>query len=381
MNKLSLCAPRTIISGQKGRISSCYSEEDNYDTDFDDIDRPNLDDVCEEKPASDKGDDVSGSPDEILEQLKRELEDDTPEEDAAEANIFPTAWEKLQAMIGLDRVKSEIEEASTLALFFKQRKELGFGQRLDCRHHMLFMGNPGTGKTTVAGLIGTMYHEMGFLSKGHTIFANRAQLVGEYIGEAEQNVREYVEQARGGVLFIDEAYTLFNGPDGKDYGKQVLNALLPFLSNDDPDLIIILAGYEDKMEEMLRYNQGLRDRFPVRLHFEDYTADQLFEMACKSLADCCYTLTPAASKTLHEKMLQAVAHRDASFGNGRWVHNFIEHGIIRAMAKRVMTTHPTLADNKQYIQIEACDVEAAARQLLSGREKARQGSRRIGFTA
>lgn len=304
---------------------------------------------------------------------------ETPSSERVPRKISP--MEQLERMVGLDTVKREITDARTLALFFKERSKFGFGQAMDNRNHMLFLGNPGTGKTTVAVLIGEMYKEIGLLSKGHTVVTNRSKLIGEYIGEADQKVRAAVEEARGGVLFIDEAYTLFNGPDAKDYGKHVLNALLPVLSEENPDLIVILAGYEDKMEAMLRFNPGLLDRFPVKLHFEDYDAEQLFEMACKSLADSHYTLTSAASKLLLEKMYQAVKERDAYFGNGRWVHNFVEHGIIRAMASRVISTKPLLANNAQYCQVEACDVENAARMLLSAKNRVHSLSKTIGFTA
>lgn len=332
---------------------------------------------------SDKDDDFYSKLNKLIAPMEQEdaSDDDTEPLSARRVPQKLSPMERLERMVGLDTVKREITDARTMAIFFKERSKLGFGQIMDNRHHMLFLGNPGTGKTTVAGLIGGMYKEIGLLSKGHTIVTNRSKLIGEYIGEADQRVQEAVAEARGGVLFIDEAYTLFNGPDAKDYGKHVLHALLPVLSEDNPDLIVILAGYEDKMETMLRFNPGLLDRFPIKLHFENYDAGQLFEIACKLLDESDFTLTQDARLQLIETMQRVVRNRDIYFGNGRWVHNFIEHGLIRAMAKRVITTNPRLANNAQYCQIEACDVENAARLFLSGVSQACIKTQSIGFTA
>jgi stage V sporulation protein K len=162
------------------------------------------------------------------------------------------AEQALQEMVGLTRLKEDLQEARMMAAFMKRRMELGLDTELDNRHHMLFLGNPGTGKTTVAKLIGQLYHQMGLLSSGHTIETCRTKLVGEYIGETEKHIRQAIEEARGGVLFIDEAYTLITTKqETKDFGKEVIHALLTVLSEPNPDMIIILAGYEDKMQQML----------------------------------------------------------------------------------------------------------------------------------
>ena len=191
-----------------------------------------------------------------------------------------SAEEELQQMVGLKQLKEDIQEARMMSLFLKERRELNLDLCGDSRYHMLFLGNPGTGKTTVARLVGKMYHQMGLLSKGHTVETCRTNLVGEYLGHTEKNTKEAIEEARGGVLFIDEAYTLIEGgSDTKDYGKEVINALLTVLSEPNPDMIVILAGYEDKMKKLLKSNPGLKDRFPLRFHFEDYTADELSEIA------------------------------------------------------------------------------------------------------
>lgn len=321
----------------------------------------------------------------ILETIEL-LEKDT-DEASGSGTYVPAesdAERQLQQMVGLRRLKQDIEEARIMALFFRERKELCLEQNVENRHHMLFFGNPGTGKTTVAKLVGQMYHNMGMLSKGHTIITCRTDLVGEYIGQTEKRMKEILEKAQGGVLFIDEAYTLAaRSENSNDYGKEAINALLPILSEPDPDMIVILAGYEDKMKDLLRMNPGLKDRFPLHFHFDDYTSDELLEIAHGILKSRNFTLTHGADKMLKTLIEKASAQRDEYFGNGRWVHNLIEQGLIRSMAKRVMTSYrPDCLNYSLFSTIEACDVEDTERRFLRNRELSITPSApRIGFRA
>lgn len=293
-----------------------------------------------------------------------------------------TAEQQLQEMVGLGRLKQDMEEARTMALFIKERKELCLEQNGENRHHMLFLGNPGTGKTTVAKLVGRMYHDMGLLSSGHTVVTSRTGLVGEYIGQTEKNMREVLEKAKGGVLFIDEAYTLNSrSHDSNDYGKEVIHALLAVLSEPDPDMIVILAGYEDKMKELLRTNPGLKDRFPLRFHFDDYTSDELLEIALRTLKARNYTLTHEAGKRLKSLIEKASAQRDEYFGNGRWVHNLIEQGLIKSMARRVMSQPSPCSGYELFSTLEAADVEDTENRLLRSQELKITSPVRIGFRA
>ena len=148
----------------------------------------------------------------------------------------------------------------------------------------------------------------------------------------EKKTLDAIEEAREGVLFIDEAYTLISHEsDTKDFGKKVLNALLTVLSEPEPDMIIILAGYEDKMAAMMKTNPGLKDRFPLTFHFDDYSAGELMEMACRTLEAGNYRLTDEAHRCLASLIEKAAAQRDEYFGNGRWVHNLINQGIIKSI--------------------------------------------------
>lgn len=293
------------------------------------------------------------------------------------------AEQELQEMIGLKRLKEEMQEARLLALFSKERQELCLEDSGENRHHMLFLGNPGTGKTTVARLVGRIYHAIGLLSKGHTVETNRAQLMGEFIGQTEKKIKEAIEEARGGVLFVDEAYTLVAGHDNdsKDYGKEVINALLPVLSDPNPDLIVIFAGYEDKMTELLRTNSGLKDRFPLHFHFDDFSAAELLEIAIQILEKRNFTLTETAYTELQKVIEEATRHRNEDFGNGRWVHNFIEQGVIKSMAIRVMSA-PHRADNPKLLSlIHVEDILRAAQKYLKPREQKEIPVPRIGFRA
>lgn len=274
-------------------------------------------------------------------------DDDSDEEDfrqqmndlmnTMEAVREPTAEQRLAEMVGLRRLKEEIAQARTLTRFARLRKRVGLEKITENRHHMLFLGNPGTGKTTVAKLIGEIYHDMGVLSKGHTIVADRSKLIGEFIGESESKVCNIIEEARGGVLFIDEAYTLFVGSnDNKDYGRRVVETLLPILSEPDPDMIIIFAGYEDKMQRLLSFNPGLNDRFPLHFHFDDFTADDLMDIMKGLCNERNYTLCEGTQEVMKDVIDGVLRDKNEHFGNGRWVHNFFEQGIVKAMAEHVM---------------------------------------------
>ena len=290
---------------------------------------------------------------------------------------------ELQEMVGLHRVKEDMAEARMMACFLQRRKDLSLDSGAENRHHMLFLGNPGTGKTTVARLVGKMYHYIGVLSSGHTVEVSRTDLVGEYIGQTEKKMKEVIDKARGGVLFIDEAYTLIEKDTySKDYGKEVIQALLTVLSEPNPDMIIILAGYEDKMRILLQSNPGLKDRFPLRFYFDDYTAEELLEMAHRSLQQRNFILTPEADRQLELLVREASAQRDEYFGNGRWIHNLINQGILKSMARRIMSLpHPDISSRKLFCTIEACDITSAAQRFQECYPLKLKASARIGFRA
>ena len=185
------------------------------------------------------------------------------------------------------------------------------------------------------------------------ICADRTRLVGRYIGETEENMKAVLEEARGNVLFIDEAYNLYEGTvDRKDYGAKVIDSLLTVLSQPNPDMVIVFAGYEKEMDAMLNSNPGLMGCFPNKYRFNDYDADQLMEIALHLFAKDDYIISDDAKTILQQKICDTLAQRTKNFGNARWVEQFIRNGIIPAMANRV-----TLEPIKDYQHILASDVE------------------------
>lgn len=266
---------------------------------------------------------------------------------------FEDSIKELNEMVGLDGIKRSITTMANQSRFFIERSKAGFHTSNKAAQHAIFTGNPGTGKTTVARMLGKIYHSIGLLSKGDVICADRTRLVGRFIGETEENMKTVLEEARGNVLFIDEAYNLYEGTiDRKDYGAKVIDCLLTVLSQPNPDMVIIFAGYEKEMDAMLTSNPGLMGRFPYKYRFSDYDADQLMEIALHLFAKDEYLLSDDAKDILRQRINDTLAQRTKNFGNARWVEQFIRNGIIPAMANRV-----TLDSFKDYQHILASDVE------------------------
>jgi len=267
-------------------------------------------------------------------------------------SAFEDSIKELDRMVGLDDIKQSIITMANQARFCLERRRAGFPTSDDTPRHAIFTGNPGTGKTTIAKMIGRIYHSLGVLSKGEVICADRTRLVGRYVGETENNMKIVLAEAHGNVLFIDEAYNLYDGADDRqDYGNHVLDSLLTVLAQPNPDMVIILAGYEKEMDAMLNSNPGLSGRFTYKYRFNDYNAEQLMEIACNLFNRDQYVLTDEAKDMLTETISETVSQRTKNFGNARWVEQFVKNGIIPAMADRVI--HAT---TKDYQHILVSDV-------------------------
>ena len=224
--------------------------------------------------------------------------------------------------------------------------------------HMVFTGNPGTGKTTIAKYLGEIYHSIGVLSSGHVVVTDRSKLVGEFIGDAEKNTLNAINSASGGVLFIDEAYNLFVGGRGdkKDYGMRVIETLLTYLGSDDTDMIAILAGYTGEMNTMLEANPGMKSRFPYIFQFEDYTPEQLMQIGKKVLEEENYTMTKEAERKLAKYVIYEYDHKDEHFGNGRFITRLITTNIIPSLSQRLLERPVDQISIEEMTTIEACDV-------------------------
>lgn len=335
-------------------------------------------DLCEKRPVYQQQLNVVQQEDIDLNAYLQETGSETSQEEEQIAQEFDAAMQSLHRMVGLADLKESLATTCDLVRFNRQRRKLGLPAEETGTHHIVFTGNPGTGKSTVAQLIGRIFHSLGLLSKGEVISVERSQLVGAYIGETEKNMNEVLERARGNVLFIDEAYTLCTTKeDRKDFGNHVIESLLTLLAQPNPDTIVILAGYADEMERLMQQNQGLKGRFPHHFHFEDYSADELMQIALRLLEAKGYQLTNEAHERLQTVVEEAVAGKDRNFSNARWMKQFLLSGVMPALARRVLGSGAE-AGRELCSTIQACDIEQAARKLCIPK---RIVPRRIGFIA
>ena len=188
-------------------------------------------------------------------------------------------YRDLNSLVGLNNFKELVDEIKAYVRINKKRKEINLTTE-PLVFHMIFSGNPGTGKTTVARILGRLFKSLNILESGHVVEVERADLVGEFVGQTAQKVKNKIEEAIGGILFIDEAYSLARGGE-KDFGKEAIDTLVKAMEDHKNDLILILAGYKKEMEYFLMSNPGLRSRFPIHLTFNDYSIDELLEIAEK----------------------------------------------------------------------------------------------------
>ncbi len=254
-----------------------------------------------------------------------------------ENSTFEDIMAKLDALIGLQEVKKQLRDHAVYIRFLQLRQERGFAMDTGIEVHSVFSGNPGTGKTTVARMMGQLYKKMGLLSRGHTVVADRVDLVGEYIGQTAPKTREVIESARGGVLFIDEAYALArSNDDGKDFGREVIEILVKEMSNGPGDLAVVVAGYTEEMSRFLDSNTGLKSRFKHHYEFRNFLPQELSQIADYAAGQLGVHPTLEAKALLDETITQAFRSRDRSFGNARYVHDLLEKAKVQ-MALRLMS--------------------------------------------
>ncbi|MEH7115554.1 stage V sporulation protein K [Neobacillus niacini] len=257
-----------------------------------------------------------------------------PKEIPPEHAALKEIEDELGTLVGMEEMKRMIKEIYAWIFVNKKREDMGLKARKQALH-MMFKGNPGTGKTTVARLIGRLFLKMNVLSKGHLIEAERADLVGEYIGHTAQKTRDLIKKAQGGILFIDEAYSLGRGGE-KDFGKEAIDTLVKHMEDKQHEFILILAGYSREMDYFLTLNPGLHSRFPLVIDFPNYTIDQLMEISSRMLEEREYSLSHEAEKKLKDHLIWVKAVLSPnSFSNGRYVRNIIEKSI-RAQAMRLL---------------------------------------------
>jgi SpoVK/Ycf46/Vps4 family AAA+-type ATPase len=243
---------------------------------------------------------------------------------------------ELEGLIGLETVKKSIRENITYLNFTRLRKEKGFDDSSKLSLHSIFTGNPGTGKTTVVKMLGKIYHQMGLLSKGHIVEVDRALLVGEYIGQTAPKTKKMIESARGGILFIDEAYALARSEDdSKDFGKEVIEILIKEMGDGPGDIAVIGAGYPKQINHFIESNPGLKSRFTQHFHFDDYLPEELYQIAVYAAKNKQVTFSPEADAYLLESLTEAYRIRDENFGNARFVNAVVDEAK-QDMGLRIM---------------------------------------------
>lgn len=255
---------------------------------------------------------------------------------------FDELMAQLEALVGLEDVKKDVKNLINLVKVRKLRAENDLPVP-PMSLHMVFLGNPGTGKTTVARLISALYASIGVLSKGQLVEVDRSGLVAGYVGQTALKTQEVIQSALGGVLFIDEAYSLSSGGEN-DFGREAIETILKAMEDHRDDLIVVVAGYTEPMEQFMNSNPGLESRFNKRFFFPDYNGEQLMAIFRGQCGKNSYTLSPEAEGAALEMFNALYENRDENFGNGRDVRNRFEDMIIRQANRVAALDAPTIDD-------------------------------------
>src|SRR5208337_4175689 len=258
-------------------------------------------------------------------------------------------------LIGLTPVKTRIREIAALLLVERARKKLGLAHDTPTLH-MSFTGNPGTGKTTVAMRMANILHRLGYVRRGHLVSVTRDDLVGQYIGHTAPKTKEVLKKAMGGVLFIDEAYYLHRAENERDYGQESIEILLQVMENQRDDLVVILAGYADRMDKFFSTNPGFRSRIAHHIDFPDYSDAELLAIADKMLAQQNYHLTPDARQALGAYI--AKRRTQPHFANARSIRNALDRARLR-QANRIFASASGPLSASELSEISASDILAS----------------------
>ena len=247
---------------------------------------------------------------------------------------------ELDGLCGLDQVKRDVKSLTNLVKVRRLREEAGLPVP-PMSLHLVFLGNPGTGKTTVARLLAKLYHAIGVLPKGQLVEVDRSGLVAGFVGQTALKTQEVIQKAIGGVLFIDEAYALVNQDNGNDFGREAVEVLLKNMEDHRKDLVVIVAGYSQLMEKFIHSNPGLESRFNKYFYFEDYDGAQLFTILQSMCAKNGYVLTPEGEALARRELMDLYEDRDENFGNARDVRNLFEQAVARQSDRVARLEAPT----------------------------------------
>lgn len=268
------------------------------------------------------------------------------------------ALEQLNQLEGLQNIKSQVSDWVDQIQVFQLRQERGLSVP-DITYHLVFTGNPGTGKTTVARLMAQIYCALGILSEGQLVEVDGRGLVAGYVGQTAIKTKEVIQQAYGGVLFIDEVYSLARG-GANDFGLEAIDTLLKEMEDNRSNLVVIVAGYDAPMEKFLSANPGLRSRFKNFVHFDDYNGDELFNIFESFCISNQYEIENDVKQVLRNYFKRSYEHRNQDFGNARYARNLFEK-IIALQSKRIKRiSNPT---NKDIVTVKLEDLPVSVRKL------------------
>jgi probable Rubsico expression protein CbbX len=273
----------------------------------------------------------------------------------AESSIGETLDQLDRELVGLVPVKTRIREVAALLLVERARRSLGL-EAEPPPLHMSFTGNPGTGKTTVARRMAEILHRLGYIRRNHVVSVTRDDLVGQYIGHTAPKTKDVLKKAMGGVLFIDEAYYLYRPENERDYGQESIEILLQVMEDNRDDLVVILAGYKDRMDTFFKSNPGMASRIAHHIDFPDYAADELFRIAELMVGGMNYRFDAEAVAALRDYIVRRM--EQPRFANARSIRNALDRARLR-QANRLFAERGRLLDRTALQTITAADIRAS----------------------
>lgn len=272
-----------------------------------------------------------------------------------DAQVDDVLHELDSELVGLAPVKGRIRDIAALLVVDKARRQVGLDTAPPSLH-MCFSGNPGTGKTTVALRMAAILHRLGYVRKGHLVAVTRDDLVGQYIGHTAPKTKEVLKRAMGGVLFIDEAYYLYRPENERDYGQEAIEILLQVMENQRDDLVVILAGYKDRMDHFFQSNPGMSSRIAHHIDFPDYSVDELHAIACRMLDRMQYRLSDEADIALREYIARRL--EQPHFANARSIRNALDRARLRQASRLFSNRGATLSRQDLETLVDA-DIRAS----------------------